>query len=365
MSLINRNSIFVLTVMLVLFAPMVYAQRLPVIGSDSNSWGQVLNSYLLVTLNENGSLRRDLNATFGSLNVSSNLIVLGNIYGEIPDAFKISNFTDAYNSRNDRFGNANFTALLPPYPTNATIQIIASQVTGLGSLALLNSPADNSINRSMIISGEITGPKIGENAVTTSKIADNTIKDRDISFTAEISLSKLTTGASGQIFVVNSSGNPNYVTLSGDASLTSLGSLTIANNTIKTDTIQDAAVTDAKIVSISASKVSGYGSITTLAIGGGTNITNHISVTASNVATLEISGRDCDDLATVTVSGALVGDTVIASPVAVSNGMETKDLMWSAYVSASNTVKIRACNPTNDDINIIDTQSWRIDVWQH
>ena len=365
MSLINRNSIFVLTVMLVLFASIAHAQRLPVIGSDSNSWGLVLNSYLLVTLNENGTLRQGLNATFGSLNISSNLIVLGNIYGEIPDAFKISNFTDAYNSRNDRFGNANFTALLPPYPTNATIQISASQVTGLGSLASLNSLGDDSINSSMIISGEITGPKIGENAVTTSKIADETIKDRDISFTAEISLSKLATGASGQIFVVNTSGNPSYVTLSGDASLTSLGSLTIANNAVTTDKIQDGAVTDSKIVSISAGKVSGYGSITTLAIGGGTNITNHISVTATNVATSEINNRDCDDLATVTVSGASVGDTVIASPFAVSNGIETKDLIWNAYISASNTVNIRACNPTNDDINIIDTQSWRIDVWKH
>lgn len=89
----------------------------PVVGSDNGVWGNKLNknmndtiNTILVSLDRNGTLRQGLNTTFSQINVTDDLIVLGNIYGEIPNSFKLINFTSAYNARTDRYANANFTA---------------------------------------------------------------------------------------------------------------------------------------------------------------------------------------------------------------------------------------------------------------
>jgi hypothetical protein len=67
----------------------------------------------------------------------------------------------------------------------------------------------------------------------------------------------------------------------------------------------------------------------------------------------------------LTVTGAAAGDTVSITPTAVAGGIETTNLSWMGYVSADDMVKIRACNPTAAPIDLLDTQTWRIDVWKH
>ena len=99
---------------------------------------------------------------------------------------------------------------------------------------------------------------------------------------------------------------------------------------------------------------------------GGTGITKHISTTVSNVATGSIPAKNCDDYASVTVTGVAVGDTVIASPTATAGGIETVALIWNEMVSAADTVLIRACNPlASSPIDTDDTQTWRFDIWKH
>ncbi|MBI4691965.1 MAG: hypothetical protein HY773_00765, partial [Candidatus Terrybacteria bacterium] len=107
-------------------------------------------------------------------------------------------------------------------------------------------------------------------------------------------------------------------------------------------------------------------STTLLSVGsGGTTISKHLSVTQANVVSASIATVTCGNYGTITVTGAAVGDTVIASPTAVASGIETLNLGWSAAVTAANTVTIRACNPTAGAIDALDTQTWRADVWQH
>jgi len=99
---------------------------------------------------------------------------------------------------------------------------------------------------------------------------------------------------------------------------------------------------------------------------GGTPIRGHISGTNSAVVMPSVTARACADATgTITVTGAAVGDIAIVSPSAVASGIETTNLSWSGYVSAANTVSIRLCNATNGAIDILDTQGWRADVWQH
>ncbi len=68
-------------------------------------------------------------------------------------------------------------------------------------------------------------------------------------------------------------------------------------------------------------------------------------------------------MATVTVTGANVGDSVVATPTATSGGAETLNMSWNAYVSSADTVTIRGCKIANNPTPA--NQTWRVDVWQH
>lgn len=95
-------------------------------------------------------------------------------------------------------------------------------------------------------------------------------------------------------------------------------------------------------------------------------ILKHLSVRANNVISASILAANCSDYATISVPGAAVGDSVVATPTAASGGIETVDLSWNAFVSSADHVIIRACNPTLlSDINTANTQGWRVDVWGH
>ena len=95
-----------------------------------------------------------------------------------------------------------------------------------------------------------------------------------------------------------------------------------------------------------------------LAIGGGAVATNHRSATG----TLDFSSIAANTTAelTITVTGAVVGDTCSATP----NGAPEAGLVWSAYVSSANTVTVRLGNTTTSSIDPA-SRSWRVDTWGH
>lgn len=101
-------------------------------------------------------------------------------------------------------------------------------------------------------------------------------------------------------------------------------------------------------------------STTGFTINSGTEITKHLSATAvldfGSIAT-----DNFEDL-TITVTGAAVGDTV---NLGVPNGSMTDDLFFFGWVSATNTVTVRALN--NSGVSARDPASgtYRADVWQH
>lgn len=134
------KGLFIGTLMLVslFFAGAVSTDNvinaLPVIGQSN--WGNPILLGFNHTLNlfrvshtENGTLKKGLNVSFDELNISQNLIVMGDIRGELPNGFKVGNwtalynfeadtryklvnFTSNYDTRLDRFANANFTSQL-------------------------------------------------------------------------------------------------------------------------------------------------------------------------------------------------------------------------------------------------------------
>lgn len=96
-------------------------------------------------------------------------------------------------------------------------------------------------------------------------------------------------------------------------------------------------------------------------IGGGTAITKHLSTTASLDFDLSGAGITCQDL-TVTVTGAADGDSVTTG---VPNALaSTAGVTFNGFVSAANTVTVRACDVTSGNPNPA-AATVRADVWQH
>jgi len=115
--------------------------------------------------------------------------------------------------------------------------------------------ADTAVTTPKIENDAVTTPKIAASSVTTAKIADNSVE-----------LAKMYELATGSVIFGNASNRPTAlsvadstivvgdsstglvsVAVSGDATLTKTGALTIANSAVTTAKIDDGAVTAAKL----------------------------------------------------------------------------------------------------------------------
>src|SRR5882724_10348710 len=165
------------------------------------------------------------------------------------------------------------------------------------------------------------------------------------------------------------------ITLGSTIKPTSSGPLTIQSNGAH-QIVLDAGgsailyigTTSASAIAIGRSgtttTISATASANNLIIGAGATITKHLSATATFDAA-NIALGSCGNIGTVTVTGVVVGDTVVATPTAVSGGIETLLVNWNAYVSNANTVTIRACSVATIGGQDAANQTWRADVWQH
>jgi hypothetical protein len=97
----------------------------------------------------------------------------------------------------------------------------------------------------------------------------------------------------------------------------------------------------------------------------GTPILAHYSGT-NTLVNLSLAAASCAQIA-ITVTGAAVGDTVIAAPSWVAGGtagFTNPALLWDAAVSAANTVTVNVCDWSGSAINPV-AETWRADVWHH
>lgn len=99
------------------------------------------------------------------------------------------------------------------------------------------------------VSGDIT---LTSGGVAT--IANDAVTNVKI-LTGTIALNKLVSGTSAQIIVADGSGVPTYVTVSGDITNTNTGAFTISNDAVTTVKILDQNVTLAKIVNLAAGNI--------------------------------------------------------------------------------------------------------------
>ena len=118
---------------------------------------------------------------------------------------------------------------------------------------------------------EVTEGKIADSAVTSAKIANDTIVNGDISPTAGIALTKLASGTIGTVVLHNASGVPTATALSGDVTVTSGGVTSIASGVIMDADINGSAT-------IALSKLATTGTLTA------TTFVGALTGTASNAS---------------------------------------------------------------------------------
>lgn len=109
------------------------------------------------------------------------------------------------------------------------------------------------------------------------------------------------------------------------------------------ETIPDTGISRASAgvlqIGTTSNNASGQLNLARILIGGGTAIAGVLSATAT-LDFPSIAASSFADL-TITVTGAVSGDTVIVNPIA---GSATNDVVYTGWVSAANTVTIRASN---------------------
>jgi hypothetical protein len=209
-------------------------------------------------------------------------------------------------------------------------------VTGLTTASGgLTIPSGQSLN--------IPAGALSDGSVLSADIADGTIVDADVSSSAAIALSKLATGAL-----------PTGITVAS----TNIVDGTIATADIANDAVTDAKVTDdIQITQTGAKSVStGSGGLT---IGGGTAITKHLSATPS--VTFNLDTANTCTVATTSISGASVGDTVaVGMPEPPTNDYLNS---WGGWISAAGVASLKYCTgaaTTTDGAYTV-----RFDVWKH
>jgi hypothetical protein len=211
--------------------------------------------------------------------------------------------------------------------TIANIDVASNAAIAYSKLATLNTgqilAGSGGTATAVTLSGDATIDSAG--ALT---IANGAITNAKIAAGAGISYSKLATLNTGQIIVGNG-GVPTAVTLSGDATISSAGALTIANNAITTGKIANDAVNSAQVADASTTagvglKQADIGATGTVSVTPGANVNN---------------GR-CTDFSG-TATGVAAGDKVFLLGDSGHAGWVSQPV-----TTASNSITLRLCNFT-------------------
>ena len=203
---------------------------------------------------------------------------------------------------------------------NSAITLTAGAgLTGGGSAALGGSSTlavQAGSSNTIAVSGSgidvadasLQAAKLASNSVTTNKVAD-----------ANITLAKLQAMDQARIMVGNSSNRPAFVQVSGDATLADSGALSLNSNAVATATIQDSAVTNAKLASSAVTLNAGDGiaALGSLALGASMNVN-----LALDGSTLAKSG-----------SGLKVGSAAITSTEIAANAVTSSEIADDAVGS--------------------------------
>lgn len=230
----------------------------------------------------------------------------------------------------DKLNNLSVTSAKLADGSVTTVKISDSNITTA-------KIADDNVTTTKIADSNVTTAKLADGAVTTAKIADSTIMNSDISPSAAISISKLSTGTSGQIIVANTSGVPTYVTMSGDATISSTGVVSLAANSIAlgTDTTGDFVANLVAGTGITLANNSGEGATPTISIDQSVATTANPSFAGATLDAIRVGITAASEIDTT--SGNLTLDSAGGTVTVDDNLTVTGNLTVSGTTTSVNT----------------------------
>lgn len=302
--------------------------RLPNPGSDSGTWGTILNNFLRVEHNSDGTLKR-------SGDITTALQTAQSAYEKPSSGIPSSDLSSSVQTSLTKADNAPTTLgqLTDVTTGGATNSQVLSYNSGTSKWtpATVSSTVINDASAStkgiLQLSGDLTGtansPAIANGAITSAKIANSTIIDSNISSSANIAQNKIANLASDlsskadDTAVVHTTGTE---TITGAKDFT--GGITVNGTNIIVAT--DARLTDNRTPldnSVSVGKISSnnpassgnvltYNGTTltwqtpTSAVNSVNSKTGTVTLTASDVGAVSATGGGKETSATPTASGA-------------------------------------------------------------
>lgn len=173
---------------------------------------------------------------------------------------------------------------------------------------------------------------------------DDSITNAKVNTSAAIALSKLASGTSGQIIVANASGVPTYVTLSGDATISNAGVISIGANNVAlgTDTTGDYVATITGGVGVtSTAATTGEGTTHTLSIGQAVSTSSNVQFAAITGSSASVSGTITASSITVSgsvsVTGNVVSHAVPETAASLTNAIDGKIVKVSSGLTLTTT----------------------------
>jgi Repeat of unknown function (DUF5907) len=185
--------------------------RLPTPGGDSNAWGQILNDFLAVEHNTDGTLKLRTDGTFyqkpgGGIPKSdlSAAVQASLATADARDAAKLQGISVdngvpsdgqvlLYDNSSSSWvaGTISSTTISDATTTAKGIVQLGGDLAGAGTSASTPLISANAITNGKLADGAVGTSKLATGAVTSNEIADGTITNSDISGSAAIAKSKL------------------------------------------------------------------------------------------------------------------------------------------------------------------------------
>ncbi len=199
------------------------AIRLPIPGSDDGSWGVILNDFLSVEHNTDGTLKQS-----GAISQATTLAT---------NALTAANAANAISLQSRAISNAAPGGGQVLAYNQVSSQWEPATVTASGTVADATSSSPGIIQLAGDLGGTATAPAITSGAVTGAKIASSTITDTNISAISESKITNLTTDLAATEKLANKGAASGYAGLdvNGHVPISQLGTGAAAGYRLGTD----------------------------------------------------------------------------------------------------------------------------------
>ena len=233
----------------------------------------------------------------------------------------------------------------PKFLLNSTGLSITGDLSVSGTFAGTATNANTlTTGRNFSITGDVTAPAISfngsGNVALSSTLGTGVVNNTNIGASAAIAFSKLASLTSGNILVGNASNVPTSISLSGDATLSNTGALTIANGAIDDNKISATAGIDfAKLEPLTSSHIlvgNASNVATGVSVSGDATISNTGAVTIANnaITNAKVSSSAAIDFSKL---GALTTGQIVAGNAGVATATT---LGGDATIGATGTLTI-------------------------